>query len=241
MRLIVRSKAPLAALPLVTAALFGAAAAAHAQQGTLIDEGSFRVLVGGQEVGTETFSIRQTGTGNDAVLLARGRVVLDSQRGAQEIAATLQVAGAALRPAVYELTLEGADAQRIAGRVVGGRFSARIVSATGETGREYLVSDGAVVLDEGVAHHYYFLARRVSGGTVRVPIVIPRESRQLQAEVTDTGRDNVSIGGTTIAARRLTVAPNGSTTRTVWVDGDGRVLRLEIPERNFVAVRTAAP
>lgn len=212
-----------------------------AAQGTLIDEGSFRILVGGQEVGTETFSIRQTGAGADAVLIARGRVVLDSQRGAQEIAATLQVAGAALRPAVYEMTLEGADAQRIAGRVVGGRFSARIVSSTGETGREYLVSDGAVVLDEGVAHHYYFLARRVAGGTARVPIVIPRESRQLQAEVTDAGADNVSVGGRSVPARRIHVAPAGGAPRTVWVDGDGRVLRLEVPQSNFVAVRTALP
>jgi hypothetical protein len=228
------------ALGLLGAALLSAPAAAHGQ-GTLIDEGSFRILIGGQEVGTETFSIRQTGAGADAVLMARGRVVLDGQRGAQEIAATLQVAGAALRPAVYEMTIEGADAQRIAGRVVGGRFSARILSSTGETGREYLVSDGAVVLDEGVAHHYYFLARRVAGGTARVPIVIPRESRQLQADVTDAGSDNVSIGGRSVPARRIHVSPSGGTPRTVWVDGEGRVLRLEISALNFVAVRTALP
>jgi hypothetical protein len=237
MKLNVRGARFLALSALLALAVPGSAEA----QGTVIDEGSFRLMVGGQEVGTETFSIRQTGAGADAVLTARGRVVLDGPRGAQEIAASLQVAGMALRPAAYEMTIEGADAQRIAGRVAGGRFSARIVSASGETGREYLVSDGAVVLDEGVAHHYYFLARRVAGGTVRVPIVVPRESRQLQAEVTDAGSDNINVGGRSVAVRRLVVAPNGGPTRTVWVDGDGRVMRLEIPDRGFVAVRTALP
>jgi hypothetical protein len=218
----------------------GGAGSARAQ-GTIVDEGSFRLMIGGQEVGTETFSIRQTGDGADAVLTARGRVALDSQRGAQEIAATLQVGGPALRPASYEMTLEGADAQRVAGRVVGGRFTARIVSATGEHGREYLVSEGAVVLDEGVAHHYHFLARRVEGGTARVPIVIPRESRQVWAEVSSGASEAVNVGGRSVQARRLTVAPQGGSARHVWVDGQNRVLRVEIPDQNFVAVRAAAP
>jgi hypothetical protein len=210
-------------------------------QGTSIDEGTFRLLVNGQEVGTETFTIRQTGSGADAIVTARGRVALDGQAGAQQLAATLQLAGPALRPAAYEMALEGADAQRVAGRVVGGRFSARIVSATGEQGREYLVSEGAVVLDEGVAHHYYFLALRVDAGSARVPVVIPRESRQVWAEVTSGGTENINVGGRTISGRRLTVTPQGGTARHVWVDAQNRVLRLEIPERSFVAVRTAAP
>lgn len=225
----------------VAAVLTAAVPQGARAQGAVIDEGTFRLTVGGQEVGTESFSIRQSGTAADAVITARGRVVLDSQRGAQEIAATLQVAGAALRPASYEMALEGADAQRVAGRVVGGRFTARIVSASGEHGREYLVSEGAVILDEGVAHHYYFLARRVEGASGRVPIVIPRESRQVWAEVTVGGSETVTVGGRSVQARRLTVAPQGGSPRHFWVDGENRVLRLEIPEQNFVAVRTAAP
>jgi hypothetical protein len=231
--------AAMAAAAAVLLVLAGSGPAAA--QGTAVDEGTFRLMVGGQEVGTETFSIRQSGDGPDATLTARGRVALDTQRGAQEIAATLMVGGPALRPASYEMTLEGVDAQRVAGRVVGGRFTARIVSASGEHGREYLVSDGAVVLDEGVAHHYHFLARRVPSGTARVPIVIPRESRQVWAEVSVGGSESVTVGGRGVEARRLTVAPQGGSVRHVWVDAQNRVLRLEIPDQNYVAVRTAAP
>jgi hypothetical protein len=223
----------------LAAVAVSAGTSAALAQGTLIDEGTFRLVVAGQEVGAETFAIRQTGTGADAAIVARGRVVLDTQRGAQELAATLQVAGAALRPAAYELTLEGVDPQRIAGRVAGGRFSARIVSETGEHGREYLVSEGAVVLDEGVAHHYHFLARRVPSGSARVPIVIPRESRQVIADVVDAGTESITIGGRSVSARRLNVTLAGGAARSVWVDGENRVLRLEIPERSYVATRTS--
>src|SRR5512138_500707 len=48
---------------------------ARAQTSTL-DEGAFRLMVDGREVGTETFSIRQSGEGDRAVVIAQGRVVL---------------------------------------------------------------------------------------------------------------------------------------------------------------------
>ncbi|MGH7471885.1 MAG: hypothetical protein ACRENP_28370, partial [Longimicrobiales bacterium] len=73
-------------------------ASGAAAQATILDQGGFRILVGGREVGTETFSIRQTGSGENAVVLARGRVVLDTTR-AEELSADLQLSGAALGPA----------------------------------------------------------------------------------------------------------------------------------------------
>lgn len=217
-------------LPLVVA---GAAQA----QTAMVDEGTFRLMVNGREVGTETFRIQQTGSGRDAVIIAQGRVTLD----ARELRSSLQVAGSTLRPAAYDLTVEGGDGQRIAGRVVGGRFSARIVSSAGENMREYLVSDGAVVADEGVAHHNYFLARQASAGTTRVPLVVPQQNRQVFAAVTVGGAESVEVAGTRVEARRVTVSPEGGDPRTVWIDGEGCVLRVEIPARNYVAVRVALP
>ena len=116
--------------------------AANAQTVTL-DEGAYRISVGGKEVGTETFSIRQNGTGESAVVIAVGRVVLDADKGSQEVNSELQVAGHGLRPAAYEVRVQGSGAERITGRVVGSRFSAQIVSSAGESMREYLASDGA--------------------------------------------------------------------------------------------------
>ncbi|MEX0907059.1 MAG: hypothetical protein WD054_01920, partial [Gemmatimonadota bacterium] len=144
------------------------------------------------------------------------------------------------RPVAYDVELRGGDARRINARVTGSRASARTMSSAGETMREYLVSDGAVLLDDGVAHHYYFIAQRVAAGATRTPIVIPRESRQVQATITAGGQESISAGGQTVSARKIVVTADGGE-RTVWVDAEGRVLRVEIPSKDYVAVRTELP
>ncbi len=226
--------------PLFALLMALSAAPLHAQTVTL-DEGSFRLSVSGREVGTEVFSIRQNGTGQNAVIIAVGRVVLDGDKGPQELSSELQVAGGTLRPAAYEVRVQGADAGQIKGRVVGGRFSAQIVSPAGEMMREYLAGDGAVVSDEGVAHQYYFLARRADGKSARIPLIIPRMNRQVVAQVTFGGPEKIAIAGRSYDGQKYTIAAPGTPTREVWVDGEGRVLRLEITDRKFVAQRVAAP
>jgi hypothetical protein len=206
-----------------------------------IDEGTFRIMISGREVGVETFSIRQNGTGAEAVLIAQGRVVLDAASGGNEVVANVQLSGAGLRPVAYDVEMRGADARRINARITGSRASARTVSAAGENLREYLVSDGAVLLDDGVAHHYYFIGQRAAGGATRTPIVIPRESRQVQATIEAGGEESISAGGQTVRARKLVVTPAGGDVRNVWLDSAGRVLRVEIPARNYTAVRAALP
>jgi hypothetical protein len=107
--------------------------------------------------------------------------------------------------------------------------------------KEYLVSDGAVLLDDGVAHHYYMIAKRAEAGASSTPILIPRESRQVQATISVAGNESVSAGGSTVTAKKIVVQPRGGDVRSVWVDAQNRVLRVEIPARNYVAVRTALP
>lgn len=216
----------------------GAGVAPAAAQTVMLDEGTFRLLVGGREVGVETFTIRQNAEGADAVVIAQGRVVLE---GAGEVTANVQVAGAGLRPVAYDLVLQGPEARQIRGSVTGSRAAARTMSPAGETMREYLVAAGAVVVDDGVAHHYYFLAQRAAGGATAVPIMVPRESRQVQATLTLGGEESVAVAGTTARGRRLTVEPAGGDARHVWIDARGRVLRVDIPARNYSAVRTTLP
>lgn len=222
-------------------ALLALAAAPSAAQTITLDEGVFRISVDGREVGTETFSIRQNGNGGNAVIVARARIMTDGPAGAEEVTATLEVGGAALRPGAYEITVQGDDPQRIAGRLVGGRFSAKIVSPSGEMMREYLASDGAVLVDRGVVHHYYFLARRLDGEAFRVPLIVPRESRQVSARVRPQGTETVEIAGERVDARHVVVEPAGGNPRHVWVDARGRVLQVEVPARNYAARRVNLP
>jgi hypothetical protein len=212
------------------------AAADALAQTTTLDEGGFRVSVNGRDVATETFSIRQTGTGAGAIIIAQGRVTLDGN-GIDPLTASLELAPAGVR--AYQVEVTGEQPQRIAGRIVGGRFSARIRSPAGEAMREYLASEGAILLDDGVAHHYYFLARR-GFDAASVPVLIPRQSRQVAASVSAGTAAPVEIAGRSVPATRFTVNAGG-VERRVWADAEGRILRVEIPAQGYIAVRTALP
>ena len=66
---------------------------------TVVDQGSFRLTLGGQEVGSESFSIRQDGTGPSAVTIAQGTVALDTGKVAQEITSWLRISPVGARTA----------------------------------------------------------------------------------------------------------------------------------------------
>jgi hypothetical protein len=225
---------PLAAL----VGLYAAPQIAEAQTGAE-DEGTFEILVNGRTVGTEQFSIRQTGAGANAEFVATGRVQVTLPSGSLDLAPRLRSTGFQAEPVTYEITVAGDAPRRIVGTIGGGRFSARIVTPVGEQLREYVATAGATVLDEGIAHHYYFLARRTRSG--RVPILIPRENRQVMAEVIDRGEVTLNVRGTQATLYHLIVRPNGDQDRHVWVDSLGRVIRVEVPDRNYVALRTELP
>lgn len=219
---------------LLAAALATAPAAA---QTTVIDEGTFRLSLRGTPVGTETFAIRRSGSGDASTIVAQGRISLDS---GEQSRALLQVEGPALRPSAYQIEVAGAEKQSIRGQAAGNRFRATIVSTAGETMREYLASEGAVVLDDGVAHQHYFLATAVDGDG-RVPIIIPRQSRQISASIRDAGRESITVAGSQVNARRIEIEPAGMSRRVVWVDAQDRVLRFEIPDDRYLAERSALP
>ncbi len=216
----------------------GMAAVATAQTGAE-DEGTFEILVNGRPVGTEQFSIRQTGVGDGATFVASGHVQVLLATGNLDLTTALRTAGFEAAPVAYEVTAAGDAARRIVGTVGNGRFSAQILTPAGEQFREYVASAGAIVLDEGVAHHYYFLARRTRSG--QIPILIPRENRQVMANVTDRGEEQMTVRGTRISLYHLVISPAGGDERHVWVDTLGRVIRVEIPDRNYVALRTELP
>jgi hypothetical protein len=223
----------------VLALLLLAWAAPLGAQGTVVDQGSFRVTVGGQTAGTEEFAIRQSGSGTGSDVTATGRVEVTLPGGTLELVPRLRARGLDASPVSYQVDVGGDSPRRILGQVGAGRFSARIVSTSGEQLREYVASDRALILDDGVAHHYYFLAQRQRNGTV--PVIVPRENRQVVATVSSRGEERVDVGGTTASLFHLVVQVPGSSERHVWVDALGRVIRVRIPATGYEATRTELP
>ena len=222
---------------LVAALLLAATPAAPLlAQVTTVDEGSFTIFRKGERVGREEFTIRRTpGAEGQPVLVATAVVAYGDRR----LAPALRTDSTGT-PLAYVLEVRsGAEVQeQLKGTVGRGRFSAVTRTASGESAREYILAEGALILDEEVFHQYHFLARG-DGGTLAV--LVPRRSRQLALRYETAAGETLTIGGQPIEARHLVLREPGGGRRDVWIDAAGRVLKVELPGTGMLALRDDPP
>ena len=223
---------------LLSATLLAVPSAAPAQV-TVADEGSFTISRAGTRIGRENFTIRQTsGPGGD-VYVANATVEVEAERLSPALRADESFA-----PLAYQLEVRsgGEVSERLRAIVGRGRISAQVKTAKGESTKEYIVSNAALVLDDNVFHQYYFLARRSPGtGSATVPVVIPRRNTQVVMRVSTQGSAPVTIGGKSTDARVLVLTEPGGGTRHIWVDSQGRVLKVSLDARGVTALRDELP
>ena len=227
---------PIPALFATAVALSLAAPVLSAQVAT-VDEGSFTITRNGERIGREEFTIRRTpGADGQAVLVSTATVAYDDRR----MAPALRTDSAGV-PIAYALEVKaGTEVQeQLKGAVGRGRFSAVTRTPKGESAREYLVTDGALVLDDEVYHQYFFVARARSAGAV--PVVIPRRNAQVMMRVEEAGEGSVTVAGRALPARHVVLREPSGTRREVWVDAQGRVLRVELPALGIVVTRDDPP
>jgi len=55
------------------------------------------------------------------------------------------------------------------------------------------------------------------------------------------GEERLNVAGRPLPTLHLRIDPAEGGSRDVWVDGDGRLLRISLPGRNLVAMRDEAP
>jgi hypothetical protein len=202
----------------------------------MVDEGSFTILRKGVRIGRETFTIRRSIEGAENVYIANATVDFDAQRLSPALRTDSSYA-----PLAYQMEVRTNDQLqlRLKGVIGRGRFSARVRTPSGESAKEYIVSEGALVIDDMVFHQYYFLAQRVKGSAFTVPVVIPQRNVQLPMHVQTAGVERITIGGTPVDAHKLVAAVSGAGTRDIWVDGEGRVLK--VVHGDITAVRDELP
>ena len=219
------------------AVLLATSAPALGAQVATVDDGSFTIQRAGQAVGREEFAIRATPGGAGRQYVATGTVTLTGQRLSPALSA--DSTGAPVKYQVETRTSSAEGREFLSGQVGRGRFSARIQTPHGESAKEYIVSDGALILDDDVFHQYYFLGRRDRAASVAV--IVPRRNVQLSMRIEPKGDEQITIGGRVLAAHRLDLVEPGGVVRQLWVDDQGRVLRVEIPSRELVAIRDDPP
>ena len=221
-----------------TALAAGPALASPASaQVTTVDQGSFSISRGGDRVGSEVFAIRQTPGAERGMIYVSSATITAGDR---RVLPALRTDERGV-PLAYQLEVRvnGASRERLTGLVGRGRFSAQVQTTGGESASEIVVSDGARLVDDDVFHQYFFVALGNRRGAV--PVIVPRRGEQVTVEVVDRGSESVTVGGRALAATRLSLTSKGAPERSVWVDGAGRVLKVEIPAQKLIALRDEPP
>lgn len=209
-------------------------------QTVTLDQGTFILHRNGTEIGREEFTIRRTGSGDDAVVVAHASVEMQLPDGNRTLAPALEATGRDMAISAYQVKVSGDQEAEVYVSLSGQRFVANIRSSAGEQQLEFRATPGALLLEEGVAHQYYFLRPLLDRLPAAVPVIEPRAGEQTRMTLTSVGMETVSVGGDRIQAQRLRLEGEGDV-REVWVDSDGRVLRVRIPATGLEAVRQEAP
>jgi hypothetical protein len=206
-------------------------------QSVVVDEGTFALTLAGKPAGTETFQIRRSGLGTDAIVIAQGQVQMNGPDGKVELSTLLEARLPNGVATSYRLKVSGAQTSELSLRLAGRIYVSLIRSNAGEEQREFMALAGTHILEEGVAHQYYFLHDVVGGA--RTPIIEPRTRKAFELTASAWTDEELHLGPNVVQARRVTftVGATGQDARTVWYDRQGRVLKVEIPSRGYVAER----
>jgi hypothetical protein len=212
-----------------------------AAQTVNVDQGTFHLYSGGERAGTEEFAIRRAGSGADQQVIATAEIDLRLSGEQTNLVPLLRATGGDMAVSAYQVKVSGSSQEEVMMELGGGRYVSRVRSERGEREREYRAASGTVLLDAGVAHQYYFVVQRMTDGSITLPAISPREGRQYELRVTTvTPSTTVELAQGSVRARHLRIEGDGRTVE-LWVDEEGRVLRVEDPDRGYTAIRAAAP
>lgn len=224
------------AFALTALALGFTPAGARAQDPNLVDQGRFDVRIGDRATGTETFAIRRQGEGYMAV----GRIQLEGSGAWLRSAEIWLRTDGSFTPVRYRLeSLVTGDPRTVDFLRSGTRIRISTSSDEGVRVNELLADPNHVLLEPGVAQHYYFVVRRLATGAERLTAVIPGEGREVPVRVAGRSDVTVEMGERSVDARRWELTVDDAT-HFVWSDrADGRILRVEIPDRGWRSDRRA--
>lgn len=227
---------PLLSLILCSCIHLATSTVARGQQSAVVDEGTFTITRNGAPVGREAFRIVRAPAPGGQVFLASGTTVIGERRVQPRLGTDSMGVPVSYRA---EVTEKGAVVQLLRGTGRPGRFGVVSRLANGsESAREYVLTNGALLLDENIFHQFYFIPLAVSHS--RAAVIVPGTGTQQQFTIATHGVEPVEIAGTRVPGRRYSITGEKGG-RDVWVDQRGRLLKVSIPEQGLVALRDDPP
>ena len=151
---------------------------------------------------------------------------------------TTDAAGA---PLTYELDVKvrGATDMHLDASGRPTRFSAHTRTPRGESARDYVVGDNPLVLDANVFHQYYFAT--LTPRRAQFAVIEPRAGAQSTLRFEERGPEALQVGRRRVPAQHLALIAADGSTRDIWIDSEGRLLRVAIPAAGLVAQRDDLP
>jgi hypothetical protein len=203
------------------------------------DQGTFVLSLGGQEFGTEKFSIKTSGK----KVIAEAEIELREQVGSQTVVVKTSpklVLDSDLRPLSYTWSVRGAGKYSLAVDFTSSPARSKLKRPNGEDDvREFKLPRDVVVLDNNVIHHYQLLLdryNRTSGGKQNFSGYIPQSAVPGALTVQDAGMQTVKMNGQEEELKRVVVVTDNARI-DLWVDAQGRLQRLFVPMAQLQAVR----
>ncbi len=222
---------------------FGPVPQAVAAQAVEVDRGTFIVELDGRAVGTEIFRIRRSGFGDNARTIAQGtlEIVLDGSR--QTIQSALGTLGVGMSLDAYQAKVSAPSELSILLERRGDRMVSQTSSEAGVEEREYrqvLARTPTVVLDHFFAHHYFFITPYQTPGETNLSVILPRPGGQSTGTLRMTTVEPLPFEAVTVQAQRLELRLDGAV-HEIWLDGQNRVLRVQIRSLGYLARRSSPP
>lgn len=201
------------------------------QGGTVLDEGVLVVRIDTAEVARESFRLARgrLSRGGDGWILAT-TVRYDRARPVIVLSPILEVSTDTMPAALQYDIADPRQPARVLGELGRGRFTVRFVARATERAREFPTGQRAVVLDDSVFATYVFAGWQARSAPTSLTAIFPRALRRETIQIQDLGMES--------GLRHVSVAGESEVVH-LWLDADGRLIKLQIPSRRLSAERLA--
>jgi hypothetical protein len=209
----------------------------------VIDEGVVVVRRDSQEVARETFHLRERRPGDATsgwLLDATSRWTAPGTH-ATVFTPVLEL-GADSSPAALAFdVIANGRSERITGQPGPGRFTLRYLLSGVERARELPGGPHIVITDDSVFSLFLLVAwhapRSPDAGPTHVTAILPRTASRATLTLTDLGIAATIVNRDPAMLRHILIAGGPMGPVHVWLDRDGRLARVEIPDRGLRAER----
>jgi hypothetical protein len=203
------------------------------------EEGEFKIVVQGKEVGSEHYVLAATENSASSSSVLNFRNPSNAQQKVQ-MESKLDMDGH-FRPRSYQLR---SDVDGKKGSIVG-TFNPNAAmfeyqGGPAPTKKGLLVGNDYTILDTNMFHHFIFLVRLYNFDSKeklqRFEVVIPQEADSGVLKISEANRETLSIGEKKVETRHLQV-DSGSLLIHLWVDKQLVLHKISVPSSGTDVVR----